>query len=61
MPFRSLKRTVAEAKADPEFVALVLEHWDAGKNTTDIAEFTFEDEAVVYAALSAGREKRRAE
>lgn len=53
------KRTAASAVADQDFINLVLEHWDNKKSTADIAEFTFEDEAVVYAALCAGREQRK--
>lgn len=61
LPFRVRKRSKADALADPLFVALVMEHWGNGKNTADIAEFTFEDESVVACVLAFGREQRRRE
>jgi hypothetical protein len=53
------RRTTSSVRNDQEFIDLVMHFWDKGKNTTDIAEFTFETEATVATALRIGRERRR--
>jgi len=42
-----------------DFVAEVMRHWDLKRDTTEIAQLTFESEAAVSRALWIGREKRR--
>lgn len=53
------RRNPAAVPRDDEFIARVMELWDAKKDTAQIAEETFESEAVVALALRIGRERRR--
>lgn len=59
-PLRNWRRDPREAKRDDLFIARVLELWDQGRDTADIALTTFESEATVAAALRIGRERRLA-
>lgn len=55
------RRNTAAVPRDDEFIARVMDLWDQGKDTAEIAEAVFESEAVVALALRIGRERRRAE
>jgi hypothetical protein len=54
------RRTIRGVQSDPEFIALVMSHWDTGtKDTRAIASLVNEHESVVAVALRLGREERR--
>jgi hypothetical protein len=46
---------------NPEFTARVLQMWDEGLNTKEIADIVFQWEYVVERCVRLGRERRRTE
>jgi hypothetical protein len=50
-----------DAEVDNKFIARCLEFWDAGYNTAEIADITFQWEHVVERCVRLGRERRRME
>ncbi|MCC6776688.1 MAG: hypothetical protein IT537_08640 [Hyphomicrobiales bacterium] len=60
-PDRNWRVDPSQLDAMDDLIAEVMRHWDAGKNTAEIAQITFESEAAVARALRIGRERRREE
>lgn len=58
-PVRSWRIDPSQVDAMEDLISEVMRHWRLGRDTAEIAQLTFEAEAVVARALMIGRERSR--